>query len=645
MPPVSRKAGSSKKASSKAIPLPGGKENVRPSVTGRKVSLVELDQEPSRRRVSLSSNDETNKGIDGAKTRAITEASLVKKTPFHIHCDEKNVEQRPEVPRRSRIGFRADSGAAEERRQVIRGLEAPRLLPQKRSIGGEAADARKLLPSKIPRRSRSTSAHVEDAKAQGASRRSASVDVKIDARQERWHPAAASKFGWGSGLTIDERTEQKPTKEGVGIPLKTINSRGVRTCRGTFSSNNITLREPTAIDKIKARLLGANETGVIDGGSISQAGSLETPDDYGGLPLIPLKGVVRRSAKLTMAQPPHETREGCSSKDREIFPFQLLYHMEYHEYVPIVEREREERSPRLSENFLGQHINAEQRKLVVIFLIRLGTHCQYPSFVIYQAVKLFDAAMDRIRVKTTYIQLTALASLWLALKRQQNFHKIPTATTILSLAKDLYLGREDLLMDYERKILIALDFNVTFADAFSLFAHYLVSCKCYLTISEEMTVFLYHSGGYLIDLTLLDENFCRLADSLIALTAMELSLGLVVDAVVDRARPRWLFWRGLLFAAAPFIANKSVPLLSSHSILSFYPRLTSLLLVPRQSRFQDEEIDQLRVAMLRRVLTSGRNNCGFDVVYKKYSRSRHGKISVTLLERASRVSGVETFDP
>ncbi|XP_076678037.1 uncharacterized protein LOC143374070 isoform X5 [Andrena cerasifolii] len=618
MPPVSRKAGSSKKASSKAIPLPGGKENVRPSVTGRKVSLVELDQEPSRRRVSLSSNDETNKGIDGAKTRAITEASLVKKTPFHIHCDEKNVEQRPEVPRRSRIGFRADSGAAEERRQVIRGLEAPRLLPQKRSIGGEAADARKLLPSKIPRRSRSTSAHVEDAKAQGASRRSASVDVKIDARQERWHPAAASKFGWGSGLTIDERTEQKPTKEGVGIPLKTINSRGVRTCRGTFSSNNITLREPTAIDKIKARLLGANETGVIDGGSISQAGSLETPDDYGGLPLIPLKGVVRRSAKLTMAQPPHETREGCSSKDREIFPFQLLYHMEYHEYVPIVEREREERSPRLSENFLGQHINAEQRKLVVIFLIRLGTHCQYPSFVIYQAVKLFDAAMDRIRVKTTYIQLTALASLWLALKRQQNFHKIPTATTILSLAKDLYLGREDLLMDYERKILIALDFNVTFADAFSLFAHYLVSCKCYLTISEEMTVFLYHSGGYLIDLTLLDENFCRLADSLIALTAMELSLGLVVDAVVDRARPRWLFWRGLLFAAAPFIAN---------------------------NRFQDEEIDQLRVAMLRRVLTSGRNNCGFDVVYKKYSRSRHGKISVTLLERASRVSGVETFDP
>lgn len=126
MPPVSRKAGSSKKASSKDIPLPSGKENVRPSVSGRKVSFVEPDQEPSRRRVSLSSNDETKKGTDGAKTRAISEASLVKKTPFHIHCDEKHVEQRPDAPRRSRIAFRADSEAAgtsargqkEERRQV-----------------------------------------------------------------------------------------------------------------------------------------------------------------------------------------------------------------------------------------------------------------------------------------------------------------------------------------------------------------------------------------------------------------------------------------------------------------------------------------------------------------------------------------------
>ena len=624
MPPVSRKAGSSKKTSSKDIPLPSGKENVRPSVSGRKVSFVEPDQESSRRRVSLSSNDEASKGIDGAKTRAITEASHVKKTPFYIHCDEKNVGQRPVDPRRSQIAFRADSGAAgasgagrkEERRQVIRGIEAPRLLPQKRSIGGEAADARKRLPSKIPRRSRSTSAHVDAAKARGASRRSASADVKTDARQERWRPAAASKFGWGSGPAIDRRTEQRPTKEGARRSLITSNMKGVRTCRGTFSSNNTNLREPTAIDKIKARLLSANENRVIDRGSISQAGSSETPDDNGGPPLIPFKGVVRRSANLTMAQA-NETREGCSPKYQEIFPFPLLYHKEYHDDVPMVEREREERSPRVSEDFLRRHINADQRKLVVIFLIRLGTHCQYPSFIIYQAVKLFDATMDRIPVKVNYIQLTALASVWLALKRQQNFHKIPTASTILSLANDQYLGREDLLMYYERKILIALDFNVTFADAFSLFAHYLISCKYYVTITEKMTTFLYHSGGYLIDLTLLDENFCRLADSLIALTAMELALGLVVDAVIDRARPRWLFWRGLLFAVAPAIANK----------------------------FQDEEIDQLRVTMLRRILTSGRNDSGFDVVYKKYSRSRHGRISVMLLERASMVSEIETFNP
>lgn len=80
---------------------------------------------------------------------------------------------------------------------------------------------------------RSTSAYVDDAKAQRAVRRSASVDVKTDLLQERRHPAAASKFGWGSGLAINNRTEQKPTKEGARIPLQPINTRGVRTCRYT----------------------------------------------------------------------------------------------------------------------------------------------------------------------------------------------------------------------------------------------------------------------------------------------------------------------------------------------------------------------------------------------------------------------------
>lgn len=43
----------------------------------------------------------------------------------------------------------------------------------------------------------------------------------------------------------------------------------------------------------------------------------------------------------------------------------------------------------------------------------------------YQSVKLFDAVMDKVSVKTMFLQLTALASLCIALKKQENYYKIP----------------------------------------------------------------------------------------------------------------------------------------------------------------------------------------------------------------------------
>ncbi|KOC59154.1 G2/mitotic-specific cyclin cig1 [Habropoda laboriosa] len=316
-------------------------------------------------------------------------------------------------------------------------------------------------------------------------------------------------------------------------------------------------------------------------------------------------------------------RRSRGAKDRDHFPAALQYHTEYIDQLVIVEREREKKSPALSKNFLTEcHINAEQRRLVVIFMIHLGTHCRYPSYIVYQSVKLFDLVMDTIRVDTAFIQLCALASLWIALKKQENFHKIPTATSMVALAKGLYAGREDLLIEYERKILQVLNFNVSFADAFSLFTYHLINCIRFVDISDETTAFLYNTGCYLIDLTLLDEQFCRTAASLIAVTAAELAFGLVLDvAPAVHARPRWLFWRGLLFAATPHMPD-------------------------RIDRFQDKEIDQTRIRMLRRLLSSGKKHHGFDVVYKKYSRSRYSRISESLLERAGRVSPTETFyDP
>ncbi|XP_076241055.1 uncharacterized protein LOC143183420 [Calliopsis andreniformis] len=369
---------------------------------------------------------------------------------------------------------------------------------------------------------------------------------------------------------------------------------------------------PRAIDRIKNRLLQAEQVRVSDGKSRTE--SIETPVDGAGPPTVLLKGVVRPNKKDLESQ---EIQERDPSKDYDNFAYELLYHAEYHDDLPIVEYEREELSPRLSDDYLKKHLNGEQRRLVVMFMIRIGTHCRYPSYIVYQAVKLFDAAMDRIHVETPYIQIIALVSLWIALKAHQNFHKIPSAQTMISLAGELYKNRQDLLIKYERKILMALNFNITFADTFSLFTHYLISCKRCITFSEDAIAFIYHSGGYLIDLTLLDEHFCRTSANLIALAAAELILGLVMDTVTINARPKWLFWRGLLFGTSPQVSSK----------------------------FPGEDIDRSRVQMLNRVISSASRQTGFEVVYKKYSRSRYGKISAFLLERASRLSYLETLIP
>ncbi|XP_017796566.1 PREDICTED: uncharacterized protein LOC108577860 [Habropoda laboriosa] len=358
------------------------------------------------------------------------------------------------------------------------------------------------------------------------------------------------------------------------------------------------------------RRLASAEVPAVEGRKQRRAKSTTTPVD-GGAPPEP---------SIPVKDKPKVAEIDRGAKDRDHFPAALQYHTEYIDQLVIVEREREKKSPALSKNFLTEcHINAEQRRLVVIFMIHLGTHCRYPSYIVYQSVKLFDLVMDTIRVDTAFIQLCALASLWIALKKQENFHKIPTATSMVALAKGLYAGREDLLIEYERKILQVLNFNVSFADAFSLFTYHLINCIRFVDISDETTAFLYNTGCYLIDLTLLDEQFCRTAASLIAVTAAELAFGLVLDvAPAVHARPRWLFWRGLLFAATPHMPD----------------------------RFQDKEIDQTRIRMLRRLLSSGKKHHGFDVVYKKYSRSRYSRISESLLERAGRVSPTETFyDP
>nr|XP_031847354.1 uncharacterized protein LOC116433419 [Nomia melanderi] len=383
--------------------------------------------------------------------------------------------------------------------------------------------------------------------------------------------------------------------------------------RTAFNDRTVTLQRaklPVVGEKLGSVAIDGNRVkfaGNVDSiGSIARPKSTSTPKDAESSP-IPV------TVRVASARKP--------SKPLSSFAGELVCNADYHADLPIIEREREERAPPLSDSFLKQHVNAEQRALVVAFMLHLGTHCRYSSRVVYQAVKLFDAAIDKIRVDTGSVQLTALSSLWIALKTRGNCDKIPTASTMISLAKDLYAGREDLLIRFERKILLALDFGVSFADAYTLLAYHMINYKRCADASQETFEFLYYAGGYAIDLTLLDEQFCRTAVRLVALTAAELVLGIVLDTAngtdEPSRSPRWLFWRGLLYAAGARSGD----------------------------RFQDEEIDRCRVAMLRCVLMSARRNFRFEVVYKKYSRSRYGRIAESFLGRASTVPLLETFDP
>ncbi|XP_072764183.1 uncharacterized protein [Anoplolepis gracilipes] len=162
------------------------------------------------------------------------------------------------------------------------------------------------------------------------------------------------------------------------------------------------------------------------------------------------------------------------SNKKEDFENIHPYGYDYLEEVPRIERKRDANTPKLSFHFLKQNVNADQRRIIVGYLIRLGVHLQYSSNIIYQTVKLFDIAIDRILVDTNNIQLMALACLWITLKQEITRHKIPSATTIVEMAKDVYIGQEEDLLMYERKIILAVDFNLRFADPFSLIFYYIL---------------------------------------------------------------------------------------------------------------------------------------------------------------------------
>ncbi|EZA48994.1 uncharacterized protein LOC113561392 [Ooceraea biroi] len=125
------------------------------------------------------------------------------------------------------------------------------------------------------------------------------------------------------------------------------------------------------------------------------------------------------------------TEEGNFKKrDVEDDIYQIPYGC-YFEDMLDVERKKDELAPKLSSHFLRENVNAERRKVIVQYLIRIGVHCNYSSHIIHQTIRLFDVIIHRISVETGNIQLIALACLWISLKKEATINNVPSATTIL----------------------------------------------------------------------------------------------------------------------------------------------------------------------------------------------------------------------
>ncbi|KAK2579344.1 hypothetical protein KPH14_008295 [Odynerus spinipes] len=300
-------------------------------------------------------------------------------------------------------------------------------------------------------------------------------------------------------------------------------------------------------------------------------------------------------------------------KQNTDFSAYLLYHADYLVDLLTIEKQKEASSPKLSSEFLNQYINSESRKLIVTFLIRLSSHCRYPSFILYQAIKLFDITLDRIPMEDTDMQLIAITALWIVLKKDGNFNKIPSARSMLALVQELQNDNVDRLAESERLILCTLDFNITFSDPFSIFVFYVINYDYDPGVSHGIITKIYYCGGYVIDLTLLDAKFCYVTSNHLALATAELVMCVILDDEVNLSSPRWHFWRQVI---------------------------TNGVHVP--IKYYDDEINLLRATMIDHILESAKKHTKETVVRKRYSHSRYGNVSEFFIDKIKKIPQTES---
>ncbi|XP_033215713.1 uncharacterized protein LOC117172070 isoform X4 [Belonocnema kinseyi] len=87
---------------------------------------------------------------------------------------------------------------------------------------------------------------------------------------------------------------------------------------------------------------------------------------------------------------------------------------------------------KLSPTFLTKNISAEQRRLSIKNLLKFAAESNFPSYVIFQSVRISDAMIDLKNVKEDWeLEFINLSALWISLKRLHPYDDIPSIDLIL----------------------------------------------------------------------------------------------------------------------------------------------------------------------------------------------------------------------
>ncbi|XP_015604259.1 uncharacterized protein LOC107272054 isoform X2 [Cephus cinctus] len=183
-----------------------------------------------------------------------------------------------------------------------------------------------------------------------------------------------------------------------------------------------------------------------------------------------------------------------------------------------------EKSRGIAKYLRNPFVVSRKREIIVDFLMRVNTYRGDPPFILYQTVKILDAAFNAMKPDVEDLQVIALAAMWISIKRDNV--NIPTATSMIAFGGDEFKEKGNILIKFECRILQALNFDISYPDISSVLAHFIF--KHYGTSNDEPRVDItYDCGNFFIDIAIFDVCLCTGSAILLAGVAAILALFLV----------------------------------------------------------------------------------------------------------------------